>query len=40
MLPDLPSFKNDIQHFINRYLKKQIDARLGIFSEAPKHTAH
>jgi hypothetical protein len=40
VLPDLPSLKNDIQHVITRYLQNQTHARLGIFSEAPKHTAH
>jgi hypothetical protein len=39
MLPDLPSLKNDIQWLLTRYLRNQINARLGVFNEAPKHKA-
>ncbi len=39
MLPDLPSLKNDIQWLLTRYLRNQINARLGVFNEASKHKA-
>ncbi len=39
MLPNLPRLKGDIQNLLTRYLQKQINVRLGVFNEAPKHTA-
>lgn len=39
MLPDLPKLKDDIQHVLTRYLQKQINARLGVFNESPRHSA-
>ena len=40
MLPDLPDLKNDIQHVLTKYLQHQINMRLGVFNESPRHTAH
>jgi hypothetical protein len=37
MLPDLPKLKDDVQKVIDRYLQFQVNLRLGIFGEAPKH---
>jgi hypothetical protein len=37
MLPDLPRLKEDVQKVIDRYLQFQVNSRLGIFGEAPKH---
>lgn len=39
MLPDLPNLKNDIERALLKYFQNQVDARLGVFNEAPKHTA-
>ena len=40
MLPDLPGFKQDLQHILNRYLRKAINERLGVFADVPRHTVH
>lgn len=40
MLPDLPGLKRDIQRLLDRYLQTQVDARIGVFKESPKHTIH
>jgi hypothetical protein len=40
MLPDLPSLKCDIQQMLKRYLQTQVNARLGILGQSPKHTVH
>lgn len=40
MLPDLPNLKRDIQRTLGRYLQRQVDARLGVFSQSPKHMIH
>lgn len=40
MLPDLPGLKRDIQRVLDHYLQKQIEARLGVFNQSSKHTAH
>ena len=37
MLPDLPHLKRDVQKVIDRYLRLQVNARLGAFAETPKH---
>lgn len=40
MLPDLPVLKHELQSIFNKYLRRQIDARLGVFNESPKHLIH
>lgn len=40
MLPDLPSFKHDIQYVLDSYLRRAINKHLGIFSEVPRHKVH
>jgi DNA-binding transcriptional regulator of glucitol operon len=37
MLPDLPKLKRDIRKRLDLYLRRQINARHGVFCEAPKH---
>ncbi len=40
MLPDLPGFKHQLQSLFNQYLRRQVDIRLGVFNESPKHLVH
>lgn len=40
MLPDLPELKRELQCIIDQYLQRQVRARLGVFSDAPKHIIH
>jgi len=40
VLPDLPNLKQDLQQVLNRYLRKAIHQRLGVFSDIPRHTVH
>ena len=40
MLPDLPGLKRDMQHILDQYLRNQINQRLGVFGEVPKHFMH
>lgn len=40
MLPDVPDLKQDLQHILDRYLRKAIYERLGVFADAPKHKVH
>jgi hypothetical protein len=40
LLPDLPELKGDIQHLVDRFLQKAVQARLGVFADAPRHAIH
>lgn len=40
MLPDLPDLKMNIKRLLDRYLQKQIQARLGAFSDIPHNKVH
>ncbi len=40
MLPDLPSLKKDIQWILTRYLRNQINARLGVFNKSPQYRVY
>jgi len=40
LLPDLPVLKQDIQYILNRYLRKAIQERLGVFADVPRHVVH
>lgn len=40
MLPDLPSFKEDLQSVFTRFVQFKAYKYMGAFSEAPQHTIH
>jgi hypothetical protein len=40
VLPDLPLLKTDLQEVLNRYLRRQMYARLGVFNQGGKHIIH
>lgn len=40
MLPDLPELKDDIQHIIDRALRRLVRAKMGVFSDLDRHTIH
>lgn len=40
MLPDQPSFKNDLQGVLIQYLQRQIHSRMGVFRQSPHHVVH
>jgi len=40
VLPDIPSLKADIQRILDRYLRTQVNSRLGVFNESPKLIIH
>lgn len=40
MLPDLPLLKADIKRVIDHYLQREVNRRLGVFSESPRHIVH
>ena len=40
MLPDLPELKNDLQRIFDKYLRRQVNARMGVFDNSAKHIIH
>lgn len=40
MLPDLPKFKHELQSIFDQYLRRQVNIRLGVFNQSPKHIIH
>lgn len=40
MLPDLPKFKHELQSIFDQYLRSQVNIRLGVFNQSPKHIIH
>ena len=40
MLPDLPSFKAELQSILSEYVQLKARASLGVFSKSPKHVIH
>jgi hypothetical protein len=40
MLPDLPKLKLELQSIFHLYLRNQINLRLGVFNQSPRHIIH
>jgi hypothetical protein len=40
MLPDLPNFKGRMEEAFLDFFRQSVSSKLGVFSEAPKHTVH
>lgn len=40
MLPDLPTIKRDLQKVFDDYFKREVQRRLGVFEESPRHIIH